>query len=54
MSEKYYEIDKIMQKRVINGNAFFEVGWKNFSETFNSWVPQSELTNCRELLKEFN
>lgn len=48
---KEWEVDHIAQEVERNGETFYLVFWKGFLEP--TWVPQQDLTNCDELLKEF-
>jgi len=45
------EVEKILDKRLINGNEEFLIKWKN-SEN-NSWKKINELKDCQKMIDEF-
>ena len=51
-SNEEYEVEKILRHRIINGKFLFEIKWKGYPISENSWVPEKEL-NCDKLLKEY-
>lgn len=51
-SDNMYEVEKIMNHRIVNGEMSFLVRWKNYSPKHDSWVTQSDL-NCEEILKAY-
>lgn len=51
-SDNMYEVEKIMNHRIVNGKMSFLVRWKNYSSKHDSWVTQSDL-NCEEILKAY-
>lgn len=51
--ENVYEVEKFLGKKLENNNPFYLIKWKNWSTEFSTWEPVHNLTNCTELLKEF-
>ena len=51
--EELYEVEKILKRRVVKGKFQYLVKWKNYSNEENTWEPESNLTNCKELILEF-
>ncbi|XP_058810065.1 histone-lysine N-methyltransferase SUV39H2-like isoform X2 [Phymastichus coffea] len=51
--ENIYEVEKFLGKKSENNNIFYLIKWKNWSPEFSTWEPVHNLTNCAELLKEF-
>lgn len=48
-----YEVDRILEvHHKKNGDREFLIHWKGWSNTFDSWEPESNL-NCPELIKKF-
>ena len=55
MSEdSLFEVEEILDKRIIKGNTQYLIKWKDFPQDESTWEPEHYLTNCKELLKEFN
>ncbi|XP_078050916.1 suppressor of variegation 3-9 isoform X2 [Augochlora pura] len=48
-----WEVESILGKKEINGQSTYLIKWKNWSNKFNSWEPESNLINCSDVLEEF-
>ncbi|XP_031779783.1 histone-lysine N-methyltransferase SUV39H2 isoform X2 [Nasonia vitripennis] len=48
-----YEVEEIVGKKIENYIIYYLIKWKNWSADYNTWEPVKNLTNCAELLKEF-
>lgn len=47
------EVEKILQKRTINGVDEFKVSWKGYSRSECTWEPFDHLNNCLEKIEQF-
>jgi histone-lysine N-methyltransferase SUV39H len=47
-----YEVEKIVDQKVVNGNIYYQIKWKGYDSEYNSWEPYHNL-NCSELLSRF-
>lgn len=45
MSQRQYEIDKIVDRKLVNGRMRLLVKWKNYPNTENTWVFEDEIPN---------
>jgi len=52
-SEKEYEIEKILKRKIKNGDSFYYIKWKNFDDSFNSWEPEINLEHSKKALNLF-
>lgn len=50
---KLWEVEKIIQKREQNGKSSYLIKWKGWETQYNTWEPACNLTNCKDLLCEF-
>jgi hypothetical protein len=50
--EEHYEIEKILDSRVLRQKLHFLVKWRGYGYEDNKWVGEEEL-DAPELLKEF-
>ncbi len=50
--ESQFEIEKILNERINKGIREYLVKWKNYPESDNSWVKESNM-NAPELIEEF-
>jgi hypothetical protein len=51
--EPEYEVEKIVDTRVVRGTRQFLVKWKNFGTFESSWEPESNLGNAKRIVTEF-
>lgn len=52
-TSKLWEVERIIQKREKNSETFYLIKWKNWDIKYNTWEPSCNLTNCEDLLREF-
>ncbi|KAM0732141.1 Histone-lysine N-methyltransferase SUV39H2 [Formica fusca] len=52
-TSKFWEVERIIQKREKNGEPLYLIKWKNWGIEYNTWEPLRNLTNCEDLLREF-
>ena len=52
-SDSFYEVEKIVRKRKHGKYCEYLVHWKGFPSDEDTWEPEHSLTNCTELIKEF-
>ena len=50
LSPVEYEVDKIMDTRRHRGIKQYRVKWKGFGDDMNTWEPEANLADCKELL----
>jgi hypothetical protein len=48
-----WEVEKILDERKHYRKTQYLVKWLGYPEYENSWVKESDLENCKELLEEF-
>ena len=46
-----YEVESVLEKRILNGVTQYLVKWKNYEET--TWEPWGNLLNIMDLIEEF-
>jgi len=51
--EEEFEVEKILNKRVVQGKEKFLVQWKEYIAEENTWENRKNLGNAKELVKEF-
>jgi hypothetical protein len=49
-----YEVDEILDSRVIRRKLQYLVSWRGYGPSENTWQVKSDLDNCARLLKEFH
>ena len=51
--ETEFEVESIVDHRKILGITEFLIKWKGYPESENTWEPEDNLLNCRELLHHY-
>ena len=49
-----YEVEEILDSRLIRNRLFYLVKWKGYPASDNSWEPVAHLTNCKDLIISFH
>ena len=50
--EEEYVIERILDRRVRSGVTEYFIKWQGYSDSDNTWEPESNL-NCQELIQQF-
>jgi hypothetical protein len=48
-----YEIEKIIGRKVKKGKKYYLVKWKGYSSVWNSWEPQRNFSQSKELIADY-
>ena len=48
-----FEVETILDSRMDKAKKMYLVKWRGYSELHNSWEPEENLENCREILSEY-
>lgn len=52
-SSEVFEVEGILGKRVVKNKVEYLVSWKGYSQEHNSYEPQSNLGDCRQIIDKF-
>ena len=52
-STELFEVDKILSKRYQNNRWEYLVSWKGYTAEHNTYEPKSNLSDCKQLVSEF-
>jgi len=53
-NELEYEVEEILDSRLIRNRLLYLVKWKGYPVSENSWEPVSHLANCKDLIASFH
>ncbi|XP_012697794.2 M-phase phosphoprotein 8 isoform X2 [Clupea harengus] len=51
--EDVYEVERIIDMRVEEGEVLYRVRWKNYTADEDTWEPEAHLEDCREVLTAY-
>jgi len=51
--EEEFEVEKILNKRIVQGKEKFLVQWKGYTAEEDTWESRKNLGNAKELVEEF-
>jgi hypothetical protein len=51
--EEEFEIEAIISHRKLWNKLQYLVSWKGYPSSDNSWLPEKDLTNAKEILKTY-
>jgi hypothetical protein len=49
----YYDVEKILNDRIRNGNKEYLVKWKSYPDSENNWIPEQDFQNI-QCLEDYN
>ena len=49
-----YEVEKILDEKEEGNKKFFKIRWRGLGPTFDSWEPEGNLENCKDILTNWN
>jgi hypothetical protein len=52
--ELEYEVEAILDDKLLNKQKWYLVKWKGFPTEDNTWEPSYNLTNCSTLLQQYH
>ena len=52
-NEVEYEVESILDKKIIRNQVYYLVKWKGYGEHEASWEPLINLTHSQEIIREF-
>jgi hypothetical protein len=52
-SEEEYEVESIIDKKIVRGKTFYKVKWEGFDDTHNTWEPVEHLLNSSVYVEEY-
>jgi len=48
-----YEVEEITDSRLKRGKLEFLVKWSGYTDDYNTWEPEANCTNSRDIINEF-
>ena len=54
IDNNYYEVEKILDKRIVRGRKEYLIKWKGYSEKESTWEPLPHLKYIQDIVKKFD
>ena len=54
LKDDEYEVEEIKDLRKIGSQWKYLVKWQGWPESYNTWEPEGNLTNCKSLVHEYH
>ena len=54
LEDDEYEVEEIKDLRKISSQWKYLVKWQGWPESYNTWEPEGNLTNCKLLVREYH
>ena len=54
MSETLYNVEKILDRRKVNGKFEYKIKWEGYPMNQSTWEPMENLETVKELVEEYN
>ena len=51
--EEFYQVEKIVQSKLVKGKKFYQVKWVGYSSKDNTWEPTEHLSNVIYMVEEY-
>ncbi|KAM5179841.1 M-phase phosphoprotein 8 [Mantella aurantiaca] len=51
--EDVFEVESIVDSKIEEGQVFYQVRWKGYDSSGDTWEPEAHLDDCKEVLLEF-
>ena len=51
---EFYNIEKILSRRIVNGNFEYKIKWEGYPLSQSTWEPMKNLESAKELIEEYN
>ena len=51
--ENFYNVEKIVKKRIRNGKIQYFVKWENYDSCDNTWEPKENLSNISHMIEAY-
>lgn len=52
VDDKIYDVEKILNKKVVNGKTYYLLKWQNYPESDSTWEVDTDVL-CPELIEDF-
>ena len=53
LSPDFYEVERLLQRGQCEGQRYYLVKWKGFSDDEATWEPESNLGGCKRAITDF-
>ena len=54
MSEPLYNVEKILDRKRVNGHFQYKIKWEGYPMNESTWEPMKNLETVKDLVEEYN
>ena len=54
LPQGYFEVERVLDSKVVAGEVVYLVRWRGHGEEHDSWEPRDNLSECLELVEDYD
>ncbi len=51
--DEFYQVERIVNHKMVRGKKFFQVKWVGYNDKDNTWEPEENLANVSYMIEDY-